>query len=57
MRRRLERMPERLVRVGERAAGADSGDDLMASMRSLAAGDVGCRVRRGVEAGLGGVSS
>lgn len=54
MRRRLERRPERLPRVGERPAGAETGDDL-AAVFSFARGDFACRVRRGVVAGLTGL--
>lgn len=40
--RRLERMPLRLPRVGERPAGAESGgDDLAMEVESLAVGDWG----------------
>jgi hypothetical protein len=47
VRRRWERRPTRLEpRVGERPAGADSGDLEMLRF-SLAAGDLGCRSVRG----------
>ena len=55
MRRRLVRMPGRLPRVGERPAGAEMGDDLVMLVLSLAAGDLGCKVRRGVEVALMGL--
>ena len=41
-------MPERFALVGERPAGAVRGDDLEMAVLSLAAGDLGWRVRRGV---------
>jgi hypothetical protein len=50
----LERRPERLLRVGERPARAETGDDL-AAVLSLVIGDFGCKVRRGVEEGLTGL--
>lgn len=49
VRRRLDKIPARLPRVGERPAGAEMGDDLGMWVLSLATGDLGCRVRRGVE--------
>jgi hypothetical protein len=49
VRRRLDKIPERLPRVGERPAGAERGDDLEMVVLSLAAGDLGWMVRRGVE--------
>lgn len=48
VRLRLERIPGRFPLVGERPAGADRGDDLEMLVLSLAAGDLGWMVRRGV---------
>ena len=55
MRRRDERSPDRLPRVGERPAGADRGLDLAMLVLILAADDLGFRWDRdrGVEAALG----
>lgn len=47
-------MPERLPRVGERPAGAETGDDLVMAVLRRAAGDLGWRVRLGVELCLSG---
>lgn len=55
VRRRLERRPARFPLVGERPAGTEKGDDLTTPVFSLAAGDLGCSVRRGVEEGLMGL--
>ena len=55
---RRERMPERLPRVGERPAGAESGARGTEEVLSLEMGDLGFRVARGrgrgvLEADLG----
>lgn len=55
VRRRFERIPEHLPRVGERPAGTESGKDFLKLVLSLAEGDFGWRVLRGVEAGLTGL--
>lgn len=59
MRRRLERMPARLPRVGERPAGAERGEDLAMEVLSLATGDLGWRMARdlGEPIGLEGDSA
>ena len=46
MRRRLERMPLRLPRVGERPAGAERGDDFAIDVLSLDDGDLAWRTAR-----------
>lgn len=53
MRRRLDRRPARFPRVGERPAGTVKSDEgLVVVVFNFAAGDLGWRVRRGVEDGL-----
>lgn len=56
VRRRVERIPDRLPRVGERPAGAEMGEDLAAAVLSLAMGDLGCRMRRGLVLALTGLT-
>lgn len=55
MRRRDERRPVRLPRVGDRPAGADSGEDLTIPVFNLEAGDLGFRTLRGRGAATLGV--
>ena len=45
-RRVLERIPERLLRVGERPAGAERGEDLEMEVLILLMGDLGWRMVR-----------
>lgn len=45
----LDSRPERFPRVGDRPAGAEMGEDLATLVLSLATGDLGCSVRRGVD--------
>lgn len=56
VRRRLDSIPERLPRVGERPAGGGQDLGVAFSEPSLLRHDLALRMRRGVEAALTGVA-
>lgn len=57
MRRRVFRIPERLLRVGDRPAGAESGEDRATLVLILATGDLGFKIVREGVAALGGLAT